>query len=74
VARDDRERRGDFPLDDMEVRSADAAGVDLDDDLALGGSRVRQFRGAERADLGRRRPLENHSFHAALFCSEVENA
>jgi hypothetical protein len=74
VARDDRQRRGDLSLDDVEVRPADAAGVDLDDDLALNGSRVRQIRGAERTRFGRGRPLEDHSVHAALFCSEVDNA
>ena len=32
-----------------------------------------EIRGAERTCFGRGRPLEDHSVHAALFCSEVEN-
>src|SRR5690606_6277122 len=61
MPRDDRKTRGDFAVQDMEVRPAHAAGGHSQQDLAGAGGRKRARNGAERPA----HRIELHGPHAA---------
>jgi len=72
VPENDRKPRRNLSLHDVEIRAADPARLDLDDDLLRGGKLIRQLRRAERVPLGRPDSLEEHRLHGALFCGGMK--
>ena len=72
MAGNDRQAGRDFPLEDVQIRPADPAGFDSQQNLAFAGLGLREILGGERTRLGWARPSQVLGTHLGcdsdLFC------